>query len=208
MMMPGRPLIAILRGITPDAAAEIGHALYAAGITRMEVPLNTAGALESIAALVAALGDRALIGAGTVITPDQVAAVAEIGGRLIVSPHVDPAVVHETRRRALISMPGVLTPSECFAACNAGAHALKLFPAFQIGPAGLAALRTVLPRGTALYPVGGIGPDQFAQWLDAGADGFGLGGSLYQPGHDARAVARHAARLVAAWDAATKGIAV
>ncbi|WP_439139933.1 2-dehydro-3-deoxy-6-phosphogalactonate aldolase [Roseicyclus sp.] len=208
MLTEGRNLIAILRGITPDAAEDIGHALFDAGITRIEVPLNTLGALDSIAILVRVLGDRALIGAGTVTTGEQVRAVADIGGRLIVSPNFDPDVVHETRRHALISMPGVMTPSECFAAHKAGAGALKLFPAFQIGPAGMAALRAVLPRGCLVYPVGGVGPADFGQWLAAGADGFGLGGALFNPGTSAEMVARNAARIVASWDTATKGVAV
>lgn len=208
MLTEGRKLFAILRGITPDAARDIGHALFDAGITRIEVPLNTVNALESIAILVRALGDRAMIGAGTVTTRQQVRAVAEIGGGLIVSPNFDPDVVQETRARALVSMPGVMTPSECFAAHKAGADALKLFPAFQIGPAGMAALRAVLPRGCPVYPVGGVGPEHFGQWLAAGADGFGLGGALYSPGISAAMVGRNAARVVAAWDDATKGVAV
>ncbi|MDA0187544.1 MAG: 2-dehydro-3-deoxy-6-phosphogalactonate aldolase [Proteobacteria bacterium] len=207
-MTDGRNLIAILRGVTPDAVSDIGHALFDCGITRIEVPLNTHRALDSIATLVDALGDRALIGAGTVITREQVRTVAEIGGRLIVSPNFDPDVVQETRRRALVSMPGVVTPSECFAALKAGADALKLFPAFHIGPEGLAALRAVLPRGCAIYPVGGVAPEHFGQWLVAGADGFGLGGALYQPGDSAAIVGRKAARVVAQWDRATKGVEV
>lgn len=203
-----RNLVAILRGITPDMAAAVGDALFDAGITGIEVPLNTPGALDSIAILARGLGDRALIGAGTVLAPEQVRAVAEIGGRLIVAPNFDPAVVAETRKLGLVSMPGVLTPSECFAAYTAGADALKLFPAFQIGPAGLAALRTVLPRDCALYPVGGVAPAQFGAWLAAGADGFGLGGALYRPGDTVEAVARNAVRIVAAWDDASKGVAV
>jgi 2-dehydro-3-deoxyphosphogalactonate aldolase len=208
MMTDGRNLIAILRGVTPDTVSDIGHALFDCGIARIEVPLNTHRALDSIATLVDALGDRALIGAGTVITREQVRAVAEIGGRLIVSPNFDPDVVQETRRSALVSMPGVVTPSECFAALKAGADALKLFPAFHVGPDGLAALRAVLPRGCAIYPVGGVAPEHFGQWLAAGADGFGLGGALYQPGDSAAIVGRKAARVVAQWDRATKGVAV
>lgn len=207
-MTDGRNLIAILRGVTPDKVSDIGHALFDCGIARIEVPLNTHRALDSIATLVDALGDQALIGAGTVITREQVRAVAEIGGRLIVSPNFDPDVVQETRRRALVSMPGVVTPSECFAALKVGADALKLFPAFHVGPDGLAALRAVLPRGCAIYPVGGVAPEHFGQWLAAGADGFGLGGALYQPGDSAAIVGRKAARVVTQWDRATKGMAV
>ena len=207
-MNHGRKLSAILRGMTPDEARPIGRALFAAGIVRIEVPLNTPGALDSIAIMARDLGDAALIGAGTVLAVDQVRAVAGAGGRLIVSPNFDPDVVAETRRRALVSVPGVLTPSECFAALKAGADGLKIFPAFQMGPEGVRILRPVLPRDAQLYMVGGIAPAQFADWLAAGADGFGLGGALYRPGLSATDVARNAAQVVAVWDDATRGMAV
>lgn len=206
--MTDRNLIAILRGLTPEEALPVGAALLAAGITRIEVPLNSPRPLESVAILAEHLGDHALIGAGTVTAADEVREVADAGGRLIVSPNLDLEVVAETKRLGLLSYPGVLTPTECFAAIKAGADGLKIFPAFRMGVDGLQAIRAVLPKDTRLYMVGGIGPDGFAEWLSAGADGFGLGSSLYAPGLDAGEVARRAAQMVAAWDAATRGIAV
>ncbi|MCT4683355.1 MAG: 2-dehydro-3-deoxy-6-phosphogalactonate aldolase [Roseicyclus sp.] len=206
--MTDRKLIAILRGLTPDEALPVGEALFSAGITRIEVPLNSPRPLESIRILADHLGQSALIGAGTVTAPDEVREVADAGGRLIVSPNFDADVVVETKRLGLLSFPGVLTPSECCAALKARADGLKVFPAFQMGIEGLKAIRAVLPKGTQLYMVGGVGPDSFAEWLSASADGFGLGSSLYKPGMEAEEVHRRARRMVAAWDDATKGVAV
>ncbi len=206
--MTDRNLIAILRGLTPDEALPVGEALLSAGITRIEVPLNSPRPLESIRILADHLGQHALIGAGTVTAPDEVREVADAGGRLIVSPNFDADVVAETKRLGLFSFPGVLTPSECFAALKARADGLKVFPAFQMGIEGLKAIRAVLPKGTQLYMVGGVGPDSFAEWLAASANGFGLGSSLYAPGMEAEEVHRRARRMVAAWDDATKGVAV
>ena len=206
--MTERNLIAILRGLTPDEALPVGEALLSAGITWIEVPLNSPRPLESIRILADHLGRNALIGAGTVTAPDEVREVADAGGRLIVSPNFDAAVVAETKRMGLLSFPGVLTPSECFAALKARADGLKIFPAFQMGIEGLKAVRAVLPKGAQLYMVGGVGPESFAEWLAASADGFGLGSSLYKPGMEAEEVHRRARRMVAAWDDATKGIAV
>ena len=198
-----RNLVAILRGIRPDEAEGIAAALIEAGITRIEVPLNSPEPLRSIERLARAFGGEAQIGAGTVLDPPAVSAVAEAGGRLIVSPNCDPEVIAATRALGLVSMPGVLTASECFAALRAGADALKIFPALQLGPEGLAALRAVLPAGTQVYAVGGVGPDGFAAWLRAGADGFGTGSALYKPGDGASKVAAAARALVAAYDRET-----
>jgi 2-dehydro-3-deoxyphosphogalactonate aldolase len=206
--MTDRNLIAILRGLTPPEALPVAEALVSAGINRIEVPLNSPRPLESIRLLAGRLGRDALIGAGTVTAPDEVREVADAGGRLIVSPNFDAEVVAETKACGLVSFPGVLTPSECFAAIRARADGLKIFPAFQMGVEGLRAVRAVLPRGAQLYMVGGVGPGDFADWVAAGANGFGLGSSLYAPGTAAEEVGRRAARMVAAWDDAVQGVAV
>jgi 2-dehydro-3-deoxyphosphogalactonate aldolase len=195
------PLIAILRGLDPARAVATGEALIAAGIDRIEVPLNSPDPLRSIAAMQDALGGRAQIGAGTVIAPDQVRAVAATGATFIVSPNTDPAVIGQTRDLGLGSYPGAFTASECFAALQAGATALKLFPAAQLGCDGLAALRAVLPAGTRIYAVGGVGPRDFALWRQAGVDGFGLGSALFRPGWSAAEVTAAAREAVAAWNA-------
>lgn len=197
-----RSLIAILRGIRPEEAVETGAALITAGITSIEVPLNSPDPLDSIARLAEAFGDRAQIGAGTVLTPQAVADVAAAGGKLIVSPNMDPAVIAETKRRGMESWPGTFTPTECFAALAAGADGLKIFPASLVGPAGLKAIRAVLPPETRVYAVGGAGAENFADWFAAGADGFGIGTALYKPGQSAAETAAKAARITAAYDAA------
>lgn len=195
------PLIAILRGLTPTEAVPVGRALADAGVRMIEVPLNSPEPLESIRRLVDALGDSCLIGAGTVLAEAQVEAVAAAGGRLIVSPNMNPAVVRASRAAGLVSAPGVATPTEAFAALEAGASVLKMFPAEQLGPAVLKAWRAVLPADCSLLPVGGITPEGMAVFWQAGASGFGLGSALYRPGLSAEAVGENARRFADAWQA-------
>ena len=179
------PLIAIVRGVTPDQAEAIGDAVYEGGIRIIEVPLNSPDPLNSIERLARHFGDRALIGAGTVISVDQVEQVRQAGGRIIVSPDTNPQVIAAAAAAGLVSCPGYFTPSEAFTALRAGATALKLFPAEGATPAVLKAHLAVIPREVPLLIVGGVKPDNMRPWLDAGAVGFGLGGGLYKPGQTA-----------------------
>lgn len=198
------PLVAILRGLPAEDAASVGAALFGAGFQAVEVPLNRPGALRAIATLAALAPAGTLIGAGTVMSPQEVQAVAEAGGRLIVCPHCDPAVIDESVALGLWCVPGVGTASEAFTALRHGAHGLKLFPAEVWGPRGLKALKAVLPEGTPLWPVGGVAADNLAQWTAAGATGFGIGGQLYQPGDSAQTVGLRAREFIESWRVASR----
>ena len=191
------PLVGIIRGVTPGEAEAIGAAIFEAGIRIIEVPLNSPNPLESIRLLADSFGDRALIGAGTVLDPGQVAGVKTAGGRLIVSPNTNPSVIRASVAAGLISSPGYLTPSEAFTAIEAGAHTLKFFPAEAATPAVLKAQRAVLPEHIPLVVVGGIKPDSMQPWLEAGAAGFGLGSGLYVPGQSPAVTAERARAFVA-----------
>lgn len=194
-----RNLIAILRGLTPPEALAIGETLIAAGITRIEVPLNSPDPLASIAAMVQAFPE-AVIGAGTVLTPREVVEVSATGAQLVVSPDTNPRVIDTTVAAGMQSYPGCMTPSEAFTALRHGATGLKLFPGALVGPEGLKAMRAVLPPGTEVLAVGGAGPSNFAAWAAAGASGFGIGSALYSPGDTPAEVAAKAAEIVASYD--------
>ena len=190
------PLVAIIRGVTPDEAEAVGEALWGAGIRIIEVPLNSPDPLASIRRLSERLGERALVGAGTVLKVEEVARVKEAGGRLIVSPNTDPAVIEAAVAAGMVSSPGYFTPSEAFEALRAGAHALKLFPAEGASPAVVKAQKAVLPKDVPLIVVGGATPDNMRPWREAGADGFGLGSGLYKPGQSADETAEKARAYV------------
>lgn len=193
------PLIAILRGVTPEDVVAVSDVLIEAGFAIVEVPLNSPRPLESIQRLQARFGEEILLGAGTVTSPAQVREVAESGGRLVVMPHSDAEVVRAARAAELVCIPGIATPTEGFAALSNGADALKLFPAELLTPTVLKAIRSVFPSATRFIPVGGITPDAMASYVAAGATGFGLGSALYRRGDDAKRVAANARDFVSAW---------
>ena len=196
------PLVAILRGLEPERAVAVGEALVEAGFDIIEVPLNSPDPLASIAALVSALGDHALVGAGTVLTEAEVDSLAAIGAGLVVSPNGNPAVIRRTVAHGMVSLPGVFTPTEMFAALEAGASGLKLFPAEAASPAVIKAVRAVLPPQVPLLAVGGISAANMGDYLAAGATGFGIGGSLFKPGKPLGEIAEDARAIVAAFRAA------
>ncbi|MCO5161107.1 MAG: 2-dehydro-3-deoxy-6-phosphogalactonate aldolase [Mesorhizobium sp.] len=194
-----RNLVAILRGVTPREIAGIGEAVHAAGIDAIEVPLNSPDPFRSIETLAKRL-PLALIGAGTVVRPDDVESLREAGGQLLVSPNVDPGILSRAAGFGMVTMPGVFTATEAFLAYHCGASALKFFPASVLGPAGISALKAVLPREVVVGAVGAVSETDFAAYAKAGVTAFGLGSSLYKPGFDAAEVAARARAAVAAYD--------
>jgi 2-dehydro-3-deoxyphosphogalactonate aldolase len=196
---PTTPLVAILRGLKPAEAVDVAKVLHAAGFRALEVPLNRPGALECIASMVALDLPDTLVGGGTMLNVGHVEAVHEAGGRLLVSPNCNPAAIRRAADLGMYCAPGVATPTEAFAALDAGAHALKLFPAEMVGHGGLKALTSVIPAGTPMWPVGGVTPDTMEGWVRAGATGFGIGGALFTPGVTLDALAERAAAFVAKW---------
>ena len=197
----GSPVVAILRGVKPDEAVSIGTALVSAGVSLIEVPLNSPQPFDSIARLVDALGSRATIGAGTVLDTAEVTELARIGARLVVSPNCDPAVIAASLAAGMTPLPGVMTPSEAFAAVKAGATRLKLFPAGSMSPAHCRALREVLTSDVGVWAVGGIDAGNLGSWFDAGCEGIGLGGSLFRPGDTPDEVRTKAETIIAALEA-------
>ena len=200
-----RNLIAILRGVRPGEAVRIASAVLDARMDKIEVPLNSPDPFDSIAARVAAFGDRAQIGAGTVLSIEQVKKLAGIGARLVVSPNCNINVICETRANDMHSFPGVLSPSECFAALKAGADDLKVFPASTWGPSGVSAVWSVLPKGVPIYAVGGVNADDLSGWIRAVVAGFGIGSSLYKAGNGVEDVAVAATSIVKSYDNAIAG---
>ncbi len=196
------PLVAILRGLTPARAVDVGRTLFAAGIRAIEVPLNSPQPFDSIRLLTAQFGDTCLCGAGTVLTIDDVQKTFDAGGRLIVSPNCDPEVIAAALRLGMTVLPGIATATEAFAAIRAGATRLKLFPAATYGSRHLKALKDVLPPSVGVLPVGGVGADDIAEWLQAGAAGFGFGSELFKPAYTLEEITERARRVVAAYRAA------
>ena len=198
-----RPLVAILRGVQPDEVESIVETLIDTGFEMIEVPLNSPDPLVTIGKLCAAYGDKVLCGAGTVLSPEAVDQVAGVGGKLIVTPNIDPAVISHAVALGLTVMPGFATPSEAFVAVKAGAKALKLYPAGTYGFGHIKAVRDVLPKDIAVYAVGGVGAANLKPWIEAGVAGIGVGGELYRPGYTAEEVGQRARTLVAAWNEQT-----
>lgn len=201
-----RELIAILRGITPAEAVPVAEALIDAGITKIEVPLNSPSPFDSIKAMLALAQGRAEIGAGTVLDPADVQRLAQMGAQLVVSPDCNPRVIVATKQVGLKSYPGVFTATEAFTALRNGADGLKFFPAFKLGTDGIAALKAVLPKEAKTYAVGGVGPENFAEWLGIGITGFGIGSNLYKPGRSVEDVKARAVEMVDAYDAASASV--
>ncbi|SFT99824.1 2-dehydro-3-deoxy-6-phosphogalactonate aldolase [Sedimentitalea nanhaiensis] len=199
-----REIVAILRGVRTTEVEAIGEVLIRSGITIIEVPLNSPSPIESIKRLAQSFGSVARIGAGTVLSVDDVHRVADAGGKLIVSPDVVPDVIEATKKAGLLSYPGALTPTECFRALRHGSDALKLFPSSLIGIDGLKALSAVLPTNVKTYAVGGVGPENFQAWLNAGVTGFGIGSAVFQPGFSSSETAMRAEKIVASYDNALK----
>lgn len=195
-----RNIVAILRGVEPNQAVEIAGVLIKAGITKIEVPLNSPKPLKSIGSMASEFGEVALIGAGTVLTVQDVADVKSVGGKLIVSPNTNVDVIRAAKLADMLCYPGVMTPTECFAALDAGADGIKLFPGSLLGPEGLKAIRAVLPKDTEVLAVGGAGPDNFNSWFAAGASGFGIGSAIYKPGDTAKIVSEKAKIIVESYD--------
>jgi len=196
-----RELIAILRGIQPSEVHDIARALIDAGITKIEVPLNSPDPFQSIEKMVNAFGTVATIGAGTVLHQDEVKTLADIGCQMVISPNADPDMIMATKNAGMLSYPGVFTATECFSALKNGADGLKFFPAFKLGLDGFNALKAVLPKTANTYAVGGVGAPDFQAWKEAGVTGFGVGSNLYKPGMSVAEVASNATTLVAAYDA-------
>lgn len=197
-----RNIIAILRGLTPEEALPVTDALIEAGITRIEVPLNSPSPFDSISAMVDHASGSALIGAGTVLDTQSVARLQDIGAQMVVSPDCNPEVIAASKAAGMLSFPGVFTPTEALTALRAGADGLKFFPAFKLGVDGFRAIKTILPAGTATYAVGGVGPENFADWKAAGISGFGIGSNLFQPGMALAEIAANARKMVRAYDEA------
>ncbi len=198
------PLIAILRGITPDEAVDVGEALVGAGFVCLEVPMNSPEPLESLRRMRAALGDRALVGAGTVLNADAVDDVADAGGQIVVSPNMNPEVIRVTKTKGMLSLPAFFTPTEAFAALDAGADGLKLFPAEAANPRVLKAMKAVLPKSAPVFVVGGVEPAGMGEWIEVGAAGFGIGSAIYAPGRGADKVRERAESFVTSWRASKK----